>query len=113
MKAEAKYLFEVSWEVCNKVGGIYTVVSSKAARMKEFYGDNYFLIGPYFQNKRIQEFEEKEPPKFIQKIFVELNKEGIQCYFGKWLVKGEPNAILIDYMSSVEKKRYNTKRIMG
>ena len=40
MEKKADILFEVSWEVCNKVGGIYTVVKSKAARMAEAYGSN-------------------------------------------------------------------------
>mgnify|MGYP001807010575 CR=1 FL=1 len=40
------YLFEVSWEVCNKIGGIYTVISTKAAVIKEELKDNYILIGP-------------------------------------------------------------------
>ena len=44
---KADRIFEVSWEVCNKVGGIYTVVASKIRPTQEFY-ENYFLIGPYF-----------------------------------------------------------------
>ena len=40
------YLFEVSWEVCNKVGGIHTVVASKALSLKEKYGKRHILIGP-------------------------------------------------------------------
>lgn len=39
------YLFEVSWEICNKVGGIYTVIATKAAGMQREFGDNYILIG--------------------------------------------------------------------
>ena len=39
-------LFEVSWEVCNKVGGIYSVVSSKALQAVETFGEDYFLLGP-------------------------------------------------------------------
>ena len=40
------FLFEVSWEVCNKVGGIYTVVTSKLREAIASYGENYFLLGP-------------------------------------------------------------------
>ena len=40
------YIFETSWEICNKVGGIYTVLSTKARTIVEDYGDNYILIGP-------------------------------------------------------------------
>ena len=40
-------LFEVSWEVCNKVGGIHTVVSTKAKTLVEHLGDDYVAIGPW------------------------------------------------------------------
>ena len=42
------YLFEVSWEVCNKVGGIHTVIASKAPTVKCLLGDKYITIGPDF-----------------------------------------------------------------
>ena len=68
LKAESRFLFEASWEVCNKVGGIYTVVKSKAALMKEKY-ENYFLVGPYIKEKAEVEFEEQEVPHFLQETF--------------------------------------------
>ena len=40
------YLFETSWEICNKVGGIYTVLSTKAATVVGNYHDHYICIGP-------------------------------------------------------------------
>lgn len=40
------YVFEVSWEVCNKVGGIHTVISTKSPFMSKEYGDNYIVLGP-------------------------------------------------------------------
>ena len=40
------YLFEVSWEVCNKVGGIHTVISTKALNMEKEYSSSHILIGP-------------------------------------------------------------------
>ena len=40
-------LFEVSWEVCNKVGGIHTVLSTKAKTVLEKYGDEYVTLGPW------------------------------------------------------------------
>ncbi|MDE5559221.1 MAG: hypothetical protein K2I84_01025, partial [Bacteroidales bacterium] len=45
-KKADSYLFETSWEVCNKVGGIYTVISTKVSSMQQMFGDRYFLIGP-------------------------------------------------------------------
>ena len=53
------YLFEVSWEVCNKIGGIHTVVSTKAPVMTRRYGDRYVLIGPDLRHEGGNpEFEE-------------------------------------------------------
>lgn len=95
---KAGMVFEASWEVCNKVGGIYTVVSSKANQMITRYGkENYVLIGPHFPKKSWGVFEDKLPPEHLQKIFDDLRKEGIICTYGTWLVKGNPDAILIDF----------------
>jgi len=93
-----KMVFEIAWEVVNKVGGIYTVLSSKAQEMTEEYKDSYFLIGPYFAEKTKGEFEEKPAPEILKNIFAELEKEdGLRFHFGKWLIKGEPQVILIDF----------------
>ncbi|MGM5485547.1 MAG: glycogen/starch synthase [Nanobdellota archaeon] len=96
-------MFECSWEVCNKVGGIYTVVKSKAGLMKKNY-TNYFLIGPYFEDKANIELEEKEPPEQLKEIFKKLEKEGIVCHFGTWNIEAEPNVILIDARNFAENK---------
>ncbi|MFH1439139.1 MAG: glycogen/starch synthase [Candidatus Woesearchaeota archaeon] len=92
---KADVLFEVSWEVCNKVGGIYTVVKSKADLINKAYKE-YYLIGPYIKKKAKETFNEKKPPEIFSKIFGELSEIGIKCYFGEWLIKGKPKAILID-----------------
>lgn len=97
MKAKANCLFEVSWEVCNKVGGIYTVVKSKAAQMANYYKDNHFLVGPYFAKQALGEFSEEIPKDYCKSPFDELKKEGIICHYGKWLIEGNPNVILIDF----------------
>jgi len=103
IKPKADYLFEVSWEVCNKVGGIYTVVSSKAGLTKDNYA-NYFLVGPYFEGKELPEFKPEEPAPELSKAFGELSKEGINCHFGTWLIEGKPSVILIDFSAIAEKK---------
>ena len=78
-KANADILLEVSWEVCNKVGGINTVIKSKTPRILEQYGDKkYIAIGPYFANKVAGEFEELPHPKTFHKICNDLEKEGIK-----------------------------------
>src|SRR3989344_2618875 len=99
MDAKADIVFEVSWEVCNKVGGIYTVVKSKAAKMVEAYGDGYFLVGPYFASKAIGEFLEEMPNEGCKAAFEELKKHGILCHYGKWLVEGAPSVILVDFIN--------------
>ncbi|MBI4438642.1 hypothetical protein HY640_01795 [Candidatus Woesearchaeota archaeon] len=93
----SEFLFEVSWEVCNKVGGIYTVVRSKAAQMVEKYKGRYFVVGPYFAKKALGEFQEKLVPAFLKEVFEALAGQGILCHYGTWLVEGEPDAILIDF----------------
>ncbi|MDD5086772.1 MAG: hypothetical protein PHV16_03375 [Candidatus Nanoarchaeia archaeon] len=97
MEKHADYLFEVSWETCNKVGGIYTVVKSKASYMMDYYKENYFCVGPYFPDKVAGEFQEKVPPENIKNVFEKLKKEGISCHYGVWLIKGEPKTILVDF----------------
>jgi len=91
-------VFEVAWEVGNKVGGIWTVLTSKAEQMVKQYPKNYFLLGPYFAEKLKGEFEEEPPEKDLKSIFMALEKEqGLRCHLGKWLIKGEPKTILIDF----------------
>ncbi|MEM5778263.1 MAG: glycogen/starch synthase [Candidatus Aenigmatarchaeota archaeon] len=97
MEPRAEVLFEVSFEVCNKVGGIYAVLESKAKKMVELYKENYFLVGPYYPEKAITEYLKQNPPKFCEKIFLDLKEIGINCHFGKWLVQGKPNVILVEF----------------
>lgn len=92
-------LFEASWEVCNKVGGINTVLQSKAVEIKNCYKENYFLVGPYFIDKVKGEFQEELPKPEVKHIFNLLEQKGIKCHIGKWLIEGEPNVILIDFIN--------------
>ncbi|NOQ55926.1 MAG: glycosyltransferase [Nanohaloarchaea archaeon] len=86
---------EVSFEVGNKVGGIYTVISSKATEMIDAYGDNYYTVGFYEQEKAQYEFIAKDAGE-LRPIFDVLNKKGIKCYYGLWNIPGKPRCILID-----------------
>ncbi len=96
-KISCDKLFEISFEVCNRVGGIYRVLESKADKMTEYYGNNYFLIGPYYREKARGEFKEEAPPIEMRKVFQKLEIEGIRCHYGRWLIKGKPIAILVDF----------------
>jgi glycogen synthase len=94
---EKPYLFEVSWEVANKVGGIYTVLESKSALIKEEYGDNYFMVGPYLAGKSDTQFIPKPMPSFLTKAQKDLASEGINIHFGTWLLDSEPQVILVEF----------------
>ncbi|MBU1120702.1 glycogen/starch synthase, partial [Candidatus Micrarchaeota archaeon] len=93
-----------------KVGGIHTVISSKAGKMKENFKE-YYAIGPYYENKAQTEFEEKEVPEKFRKCFEELEKEtGIKCRFGEWLIPGKNcHCILVEF-NSIRPKINEIKR---
>mgnify|MGYP006272932389 FL=1 len=117
MKPNADLLFETSWEVCNKVGGIYTVLKSKSSQMIKEYGKKYALIGPYFIKNAVSQFIEELPPQEYQDIFKELKKEGINVHYGKWLVDDKPTTFLIDFSNytinnnSIKKELWDTFKI--
>lgn len=95
MTAEYNHLlFEVSWEVCNKVGGIYTVITSKIPEATRIYGEKYFLLGPDLKTNA--EFEETD-----EEIWNEIREavaiKEIPCRFGRWNVPGKPKAILVGF----------------
>jgi glycogen(starch) synthase len=110
ISANADTLYEVSWEICNKVGGIYTVVQSKAALMCSYYPD-YFLIGPYFEDKSRVDFEEKKPNPSLSRVFQKLSEIGIVCKYGKWNIPSEPNTILVDFKGMLNKKNDIKKKL--
>ena len=97
------YIFESSWEVCNKVGGIYTVLSTRAKTLQEALQDKIVFIGPDF-------WKEQESPYFKEDktLFAnwqgEANKQGLKVRVGRWTVPGEPIAILVDFNPYFEKK---------
>jgi phosphorylase/glycogen(starch) synthase len=95
MKVE--FIFETSWEVCNKVGGIHTVISTKALNIKNEVGDNYILIGPDVWR------EDVTNPEFIpeESLFPDWKaraaSEGLRVKTGRWNIAGKPIVILIDF----------------
>jgi glycogen(starch) synthase len=85
-------LFEISWEVCNKVGGIYTVIRSKIPFIQQAYPD-YICIGPLLDHQ--SDFEPQPTPPAWQDIFSSLKKRGVFCVYGRWIAPGHPTAILV------------------
>ena len=90
-------LFECAWEVCWQLGGIYTVLRSKAPAMQQRWGDNYCLIGPYNPATAAMEFEERATEGTIREVQDRLRNQGIACHYGRWLIPGRPRVILLDY----------------
>ncbi|XP_068826137.1 glycogen [starch] synthase, liver isoform X3 [Capricornis sumatraensis] len=79
LPVENLLLFEVSWEVTNKVGGIYTVIQTKAKTTADEWGDNYFLIGPYFEHNMKTQVEQCEPVNdAVRRAMDAMNKHGCQ-----------------------------------
>jgi len=90
-------LFEIGWEVCWQLGGIYTVLRSKSPAMVQRWGERYFLIGPYNPQTAAVEFEEQPTEGLIRKTLDQLRGLGIGCHYGRWLIPGRPRVILLDY----------------
>ena len=90
------YVFEISFEIGNKVGGIHTVLTTKSKQMKEIFGNNYFGIGFFNPRTFYLEIEEVEMPDFLKRISEELKMEGIKIRFGKWILANNIQAIIID-----------------
>ena len=82
-------LVEVAWEVCNQVGGIYTVIRSKAPAMSDHANGPFCMIGPYL-NKNIQ--AELEPLDDVEDVFGQaasnLRKRGYDVHYAEWLITG-------------------------
>ena len=93
-KLTPDYLFEVSWEVCNKVGGIHTVISTKAQTVTRKFADRYILIGPDLQHEGANpEFE--EDPDMLKAWRQSVYSDGLRIRVGHWKIKGEPTVILV------------------
>jgi glycogen phosphorylase/synthase len=91
------YLFEVSWEVCNKIGGIHTVISTKAISLTRQFHDKYITIGPDVWK------ETHGNPEFIEDKYLyrawrkQANKNGLHFRIGRWNIPGQPIAVLVDF----------------
>lgn len=98
------YLFEVSWEVCNKVGGIHTVISTKALNMVKEYSNSHILIGPDVWRYTEQNPEFIDDPRLFKSWRVRAAQEGLRVKVGRWNVAGEPIVILVDFSTFITQK---------
>lgn len=91
------YIFESSWEVCNKVGGIYTVLSTRAKTLQNVFPDRIFFIGPdVWLGKENPLFTEDEEMLVAWHKHA-TEKDGLKIRIGRWNVPGHPIAILVDF----------------
>ena len=92
------HLFETSWEVCNKIGGIYTVLSTKAKTLQDLYKDKAIFVGPDVWT------EENPSPYFIEdtRVLKAWHKQaalpyGISVRTGRWDIPGKPMVVLVNF----------------
>lgn len=98
------YLFEVSWEVCNKIGGIHTVIATKAYKLSNEYGNNHILIGPDVWRDTDNNPEFEEDDLLYKSWKMQAAEEGLRVRIGHWKINGSPIAILVDFTQFIEKK---------
>ncbi|KAI9089879.1 glycogen synthase [Phlyctochytrium arcticum] len=96
-------LFEIAWEVANKVGGIYTVIKSKAPVTCQEYGERYCLIGPLSYKSAPMEVEsvgDKCQSPALKAALDALSARGVKFLYGRWLIEGAPHVLLLDVSSA-------------
>lgn len=90
------YIFESSWEVCNKVGGIYTVLSTRAKTLTERLKDQLIFIGPDCWGDKVNPYFSQDDTLYAE-WKAEALKEGLKVKVGRWNIPGEPVAVLVDF----------------
>ena len=99
-----EYLFESSWEVCNKVGGIYTVLSTKAHTLQQSFKDKLIFIGPdVWTDTNAPDFIEDDVLFADWKTYTKTT-ENLKVKVGRWNVPGTPPVILVDFKPFFKEK---------
>ncbi len=97
------FILESSWEVCNKVGGIYTVLSTRAKTLQEMFPDRIVFIGP-------DVWGEKSSPYFMEDEQLladwrrKCHQSGLEVKVGRWDIPGKPIAVLVDFQPYFARK---------
>ena len=97
-------LFEVSWEICNKVGGIHTVIATKARTMVELFGTRYIAIGPEIHREGDNPEFEETPDLWQEWRDTLYRQEGIRIRIGRWRTAGKPVTLLVDFSAFINQK---------
>lgn len=100
-------IFETSWEVCNKIGGIYTVLSTKALTLQNLYKDKTIFIGPDVWDERNPCPYFSEVPSLLMpwKKKAEL-PYGIEVRTGRWNIPGKPIVVLVKFSGMFQIKDF-------
>ena len=98
------YIFESSWEVCNKVGGIYTVLSTRAKTLQDKMKDRIVFIGPDCWQEKENPYFKEDPNLLSDWKKVAEENDGLNMKIGRWDIPGEPVSILVDFMPYFEMK---------
>lgn len=98
------YLFEVSWEACNKVGGIHTVIATKALTLSKQFNDNHIFIGPDILRHTSEHPEFIEDRQMLKSWREKSAIEGLRIRVGRWDIKSKPVAILVDFSTFISQK---------
>lgn len=98
------YIIESSWEVCNKVGGIYTVLSSRAKTLQNIISDRIIFIGPdCWDDTNASPYFKEDESLFAEWKSI-AQREGIRVRLGRWDIPGRPIAVLVDFKPYFEIK---------
>ena len=98
------YIFEASWEVCNKVGGIYTVLSTKANSLQKKNKDHLFFIGPDIWTDEPNPWFIEDNTLFQDWLSYSKNSQNLDIRIGRWNIPGEPIVFLVKFDKFLSKK---------
>ena len=98
------YIFESSWEVCNKVGGIYTVLSTRAKTLQDKMKDHIIFIGPDCWHEKTNPYFKEDSNLLKDWRLHAVEEDGLKLKVGRWNIPGEPVSILVDFEPFYEKK---------
>ncbi|MDD3320355.1 MAG: glycosyltransferase [Paludibacter sp.] len=99
-----EYIFETSWEVCNMVGGIYTVLSTRAATLEKIHSDKLIFIGPDVWIEKPNPYFEEIPELLSDWKLFTVEHFDLKIRVGRWKIPGRPIAVLVDFMPLMAKK---------
>ena len=106
-------LLEIAWEVCNKVGGIYTVIQSKTPYIIQRWKAQYCVLGPVLNDKLPFEFQPtvdfSDP---YGRAVLSMRAAGYEVHYGHWLIDGKPKAILINLKQAFPKMYHIKQELM-